>query len=296
VTADGPLTLSFLQGLGPVEASPPRDAAGLEAALGVVCGRARAAFPDIVHEDAAFVADLARAAKSADPAAVGVLAVEDLFLASACRARVPRAIELFRARHRATIRGAVGRIVPAADVDELEQRVLDQLLLGSSNAAPKIAGYAGRAPLDRWIAVSAQRAALMWLREHKTEARARSAAAREPSPDGDQHPETAFLKQRYQDDFQQAMADALGRLPERERLLLRLHLVNGVSLEKIGQMFSVTQPTVSRWLAAARESLRDDIKKTIGARLGSSSAEVASLAGMVASRLDLSISAILRVK
>lgn len=296
MTAAGPLTLSFLRGLGPTEAPPPQDGDRFEASLVVLCARARAAFPDVVHDDAAFVADLARAAKSSDLAAIAALVVEDLFLASACGARIPRAIEVFRARHRDTIRAAVGRIVPAADVDELEQRVLDQLLLGSSSAAPKIGGYAGRAPLDRWIAVSAQRAALMWLREHRTEARARSAAAREPSPDGDQHPETAFLKQRYQDDFQQAMTDALGRLPERERLLLRLHLVNGVSLEKIGQMFSVTQPTVSRWLAAARESLRDDIKKTIGARLGSSSAEVASLAGMVASRLDLSISAILSVK
>lgn len=296
MTVAGPLALSFLRGLDPGETPPPAGGAAFEAALADICARARAAFPDIAHDNATFVGDLARAAKTADLSGLAALAVEDLFLASACRAKVPRAVETFRARHRQTIRSTVGRIVPAGDVDEIEQQLLDQVLLGASNAAPKIAGYGGRAPLDRWIAVAAQRAALMWLREHRTEARARSAAAREPSPGGDLHPEAAFLKQRYQDDFQQAMAEALGRLPERDRLLLRLHLVNGVSLEKIGQMFSVTQPTVSRWLAAAREALREDIEKTIAARLGSSSAEVASLAGMVASRLDLSISAILRAK
>jgi hypothetical protein len=59
-------------------------------------------------------------------------------------------------------------------------------------------------------------------------------------------------------------------------------------------MFSVSQPTVSRWLAAAREKLLDDIKRALGARLGTSSAELASLAGMVASRLDLSLSALLK--
>ena len=90
------------------------------------------------------------------------------------------------------------------------------------------------------------------------------------------------------------MTDALKRLPERERVVLRLHLVNGVSLEKVGKMFGVSTATVSRWLAAAREALRDDIKRTLGARLGSNSTEIASLAGMVASRLDMSISMILQ--
>jgi RNA polymerase sigma-70 factor len=75
---------------------------------------------------------------------------------------------------------------------------------------------------------------------------------------------------------------------------LRLHLVNGVSAEKIGKMFSVSQPTISRWLAAAREKLLEDIKRDLGARLGTSSTELASLAGMVASRLDLSLSALLK--
>lgn len=287
------LAMTFLQHLGGGQPSAA-DGAALEELLAAACARARAAFPGVAYDDARFVADLARSANTTDPAALGALAVEDLFLAGACLANVPGAVELFRARYRETIRSAAGRIVPAGDVDEMEQHLLDQMLLGSVRAAPKLVGYGGRAPLDRWIAVAAQRAALMWLREHKTEARARSAAAREPA--ADVHPEAAFLKEQYRDDVQQAMAEALGRLPERDRLLLRLHLVNGVSLEKIGKMFSVSQPTVSRWLAAARETVREDIKKTLGARLGSSSAEIASLAGMVASRLELSMSLILRAK
>ena len=159
-------------------------------------------------------------------------------------------------------------------------------------AAPaKIGGYAGRAPLDRWLGVAAQRAALMWLRENRTEARAWDGAAAEPAASGNTHPEIAFLKERYRGDFEQL---SRMRLPERQRTLLRLHLVNGVSVEKIGQMFAVSQPTASRWLAAARETLLDDIKATLGSRLGASSQELASLAGMVASRLDLSLSMLLR--
>ena len=112
----------------------------------------------------------------------------------------------------------------------------------------------------------------MWLRENQTEARARDGAAAEPAASGNTHPEMAFVKDRYRGDFEQALKDSLARLPERERTLLRLHIVNGVSVEKIGQMFAVSQPTASRWLAAARATLLDDIKATLGNRLGASSA------------------------
>ncbi len=144
------------------------------------------------------------------------------------------------------------------------------------------------------MTVASQRTALMSLREHKAETRARNAAAAEPSPGGDLHPEDALMKERYRGDFQRALAEALERLPDRDRLLLKLHLVNGVSVEKVGQMFSVSQPTASRWLAAAREAVREDMKKTLGARLGTTSGEVSSLAGMVASQLELSISMVLK--
>ena len=78
--------------------------------------------------------------------------------------------------------------------------------------------------------------------------------------------------------------------------MLRLHAVNGLSVDKIAKMFGVSQPTMSRRLAAARQTLLDDIKTALGRRLGASSEELASLAGMVASRLDLSLSTLLRTR
>src|SRR5436305_334830 len=78
----------------------------------------------------------------------------------------------------------------------------------------KIGSYAGKAPLDRWLGVAAQRAALMWLRENQTEARARDGAAAEPAANGNTHPEMAFVKDRYRGDFEQALKDSLARLPE----------------------------------------------------------------------------------
>ncbi|HMF41076.1 MAG TPA: sigma-70 family RNA polymerase sigma factor, partial [Polyangia bacterium] len=204
------------------------------------------------------------------------------------------AAAVFTARHGDTVRSAIARVVRNADAAEIEQRFFDEVLVGTITSPPKLASYAGRAPLERWLSVAAQRAALTWLRENRAETRARDAAAAEPVVSGNTHPEMAFLKGRYRGDFEQALKQALERAPERERVLLRLHLVNGLTGEAIGKMYGVSQPTASRWLAAARETLLQDIKATLTERLGSSSDEIASLAGLVASGLDLSLSALLR--
>jgi RNA polymerase sigma-70 factor (ECF subfamily) len=268
----------------------------LEADLSAACARGRAAFGDLVLDDHTFVKHLAQVIKNggANPGAISTLAIEDLFLVCACLAGTEGAAAAFSARHGATIRGTIARIVRGADNGEVEQRLVASLLVGAVAGPARIGSYAGKAPLDRWLGVAAQRAALMWLRENRTETRARDGAAAEPAPGGHTHPEMAFMKDRYRGDFEGALKESLARLPERQRTLLRLHLVNGVSVEKIGQMFAVSQPTASRWLAAARQTLLDDLKATLGNRLGASSQELASLAGMVASRLDLSLSMLLR--
>ncbi|HTB60095.1 MAG TPA: sigma-70 family RNA polymerase sigma factor [Polyangia bacterium] len=280
---------------GAPSASAGTDPA-LEANLAAACARGHAAFKMLVLDDLTFARHLARTIKmgGTDPSAISTLAIEDLFLACACLAGIAGAAAAFSARHGATIRGTIARIVRGADNGEVEQQLVTGLLVGSVATPARIGSYAGKAPLDRWLGVAAQRAALMWLRDNRTEERARDGAAAEPAVSGHTHPEMAFLKDRYRGDFEQALKESLGRLPERQRTLLRLHLVNGVSIEKIGQMFAVSQPTASRWLAAARETLLDDIKATLGNRLGASSEELASLAGMVASRLDLSLSMLLR--
>jgi RNA polymerase sigma-70 factor (ECF subfamily) len=272
--------------------------AALEGELTAVCAAGRAAFPQLALDDRTFVKHLARVIGVGDAGTepLSTLAVEDLYLACACLARQDGAVTAFDARHGATIRGAIARMVVPSDIGEAQQQLVQSLLVGTETSPPKLGLYAGKAPLDRWLGVSAQRAALMWLRENRTEARARDAAAAEPVTGGQTHPETAYIKERYRGDFEAALVDALERLPERDRLLLRLNLVNGVSLEKIGTMFSVSQPTASRWLASAREKLLDDVKATLGAKLGSSSSELASLAGMVASRLDLSLSVLLKAR
>jgi RNA polymerase sigma-70 factor (ECF subfamily) len=264
-----------------------------EEAMRAAVIRARAAIPDIVLDEEAFARHLTSIAGGSSSAEVSALAIEDLYLACACVAGAPGSVAAFTARHGEGVRNAIARVVRGADAAEIEQRILEDLLVGATDGPPKLASYAGRAPLERWLGVAAHRAALMWLRENRAEGRAREGAASQPAA-GDAQPEVGLLKERYRGEFAQALKQALSRAPDRDRVLLRLHFVNALTLEAIGKMYGVSQPTASRWLAAAREGLLDEIKATLTERLGASSGELASLAALVASRLDLSLSLLLR--
>lgn len=191
----------------------------LETDLAAACARGRAAFDNLALDDQTFVKQLARVIKvsGATPSALSSLAIEDLFLACACLAGIEGAAAAFSARHGTTIRGTIARIVRGADNGEVEQQLTAGLLVGSAAGPARIGSYAGKAPLDRWLGVAAQRAALMWLRENRTETRARDGAAAEPAASGNTHPEMAFLKDRYRGDFEQALTESLARLPERQR-------------------------------------------------------------------------------
>src|SRR5207237_340081 len=117
-------------------------------------------------------------------------------LACACLVHATGATAELRTRHHGVMRAAIMRYVSGADVAEIEQQLLGELLVGSAETAPKIGRYSGQAPLGRWLQVTAQRTALMWLRSGRAEARARGGAAAEPL--GAQvHPEIAYLKERY---------------------------------------------------------------------------------------------------
>jgi RNA polymerase sigma-70 factor (ECF subfamily) len=100
------------------------------------------------------------------------------------------------------------------------------------------------------------------------------------------------VKRKYAREFEQALREALEMLPERERVIFRLNLVNGVSLEKIGTLYGVNQSTVSRWLARARESVMDEVQHRLAERLKVSTDEFRSVVHAVQSEVHVSISRI----
>jgi RNA polymerase sigma-70 factor (ECF subfamily) len=258
---------------------------------------AQAAWPTVAVDRDAFLAHC-RGVLPADPEAalplVAGLHIGDLYLAYACAVTGdPAALRCFEAR----IFAEVGDVVRSIDVDpgfgdEVRQRVRQRLLVGDE-AGPRLLDYAGRGPLAAWVRITLVRAALTMRRQQGRELRRLHEAGDLTSATADD-PELDYLRVRYRVEFAAAFREACAHLPERERAVLRLSVVDGLTIDGIGQVYGVHRATAARWLTRARALLFEETRRLLTASLGLSPSEFGSLARLVHSQLDVQISSLLR--
>jgi RNA polymerase sigma-70 factor (ECF subfamily) len=266
---------------------------GVEAFVESLAARGRAAHPELAVDAAAFAAHVAACGAATGVEATAVHA-EDLYLACAGVLGHERAVEKLRRVHRPVVIGYLRNIdVSPAFVDEVEQRLWDAALVGSATAPAKLATYSGHGALAGWVGIVAQRIALTMRRHESADERAVAGAAAQAELLV-QDPELAFIKGRMRTDFQRALSQALGTLEDRERMIYRLHLIDGLTVETIAGMYAVSHSTVSRWLAKARESVVAAAQRFLREEAGLSPAEFDSVAALVMSQLDLSVSRIFK--
>ena len=249
---------------------------------------ARAAWPDVAVDEAAFVARTAErlpAEATADEARA--LFAPDLWLAAGCAAGDAKAIAYFDERYVAPLGKVLGATGLTADqIDEVKQELRGKLLVADGEP-PRILEYSGRADLRTWMRTTAVRGAIDLLRRKQALPLDDDELAALPALADD--PEIAHLKDRYRDELRTAIGDAIAALDARDRLLLKYHYVDGISIDRIGGLYGVHRATAARWLGAAREALSVATHRLLGARLGVTASQLRSIARLVESQLDLSI-------
>jgi RNA polymerase sigma-70 factor (ECF subfamily) len=215
---------------------------------------------------------------------------DELYLVAGCVARQPEAHHAFERRYLSTMTQNVGRIALSSDqADELRQQLRVTLLLGPE---PKIGTFRGQGPLGAWVQVCAVRLAL----------KMGAAADRMVSPDAhmldglvaqDADQEVLAAKAQYRDTFQAALEECFSALPSRQKTLLRMHFLDGMSIDEMGQVFHVHRATIARWLVAIRREVLDQICKKISLNLRTSSSEFRSMVRLVQGDVRLSLHRIL---
>lgn len=216
------------------------------------------------------------------------LRAADVYLAIACVARLPAALEVFERDLAPVIPQALGRLdLTAAQRQDIGQQVRHKLLYADP---PRVARYAGRGGLDAWVRVVAIRAGHDALRRARKEVLedddARLVDAHVEYADA----ELAFLKHRYRETLQEAMRAAFAALDPKARNLLRYSYVDGLNVDALGRLHGVHRATAARWVASARASLLQEARRELRARLGVDSAELDSVVRLLQSQLDVSLS------
>jgi len=245
--------------------------------------RARAAFPTIAMDEPAFTTWLSTRTSEEMP-------IEELFLAWACSRGDAIALQHLEAQYFSRLNVAIGRVDKAPEfVDDVLQQLREKLLVG---ATPRIGTYEGAGPLISWLRAAAVRTALNAKRPQARES-ANEDDALENIPLSGPDPELALVRTQHRAVFSEAFKVALSALSARERNVLRLQGLDGLSLEAIGEVYGVNKSTVSRWLARVHEVLLARTRGELGLRLTLDSAQLDSLFRAMRSSMELSVARLL---
>lgn len=250
----------------------------VEAAL----GEASARWPAIVFDRDGFAEYVERVdAQASDLALHGA----ELWLACACAQGNEAALRVFEAEYVARLEPTLKRLGDGDFIDEARQLLRQRMLVGPE---ARIATYAGTGPLLGWLRIAALRVALNLKRGslRPSDVVLVEEMVRELPIEPTELP-------RYVEVFSVALHRAFAGLEARDRNLLRLHHVDGLTLDRLGALFQVHRATVARWLAQARGRIFQEVEAEVKRTLKLSQSEFQSMLGLVRSYLDASLSGLM---
>jgi len=273
---------------------------GMAEQIGSALAAARARFPEATAiTDDAFARALGeRLGMQKDPAAaLARLRADDLLLAQWCATGDHRAIAEFERVHRPDLDAVLARFKRLSITgDELRQTLRIKLFVATAGRAPRIADYSGFGFLQNWLRVTALRALVDVARSE------RARKLEELLADDDMLGLPAFgpdvgasvSREEVSRAIKQAFARAVAALAPRQRNFLRHAHVDQLTLDQIAATYNIHRATVARTLAQARAELVTSTRDELAQILGVSAESLDSVVRAADSRIDLSLSRILR--
>jgi RNA polymerase sigma-70 factor, ECF subfamily len=273
--------------------SPERRAAlerveGLEALLQAHFAAGKAQWPTVPLGPERFMKHLARHLPEGSGEALRTFHAADLYLACACAEGHSFALHAFEQHILQRVPHRLGQLAEFT-VDDVLQELRQRLLVGRGDAPPRIADYSGRGPLLAWVRIIAARIVgelanqqgRQVLFDEPPEVLARMLSSTDP--------ERELLREDSRQVLAEALRKALAALSERDRALLRLHHLHGLTMDRLSAMYGESRSGVARRVAQARERLLELTRSELSTRLNLGAKELDSLLGLVQSRLDLSL-------
>lgn len=228
------------------------------------------------------------------PGTIKDIDAAEVYIVAACIRNLPGALAAFEAEYFTRAVTALRKMsISPDDIDDILQVVRLRLLLPGDNGRCRLEVYLGRGDLRTLIRVVATRLAVdlqRRTRRHVPDDELGELPAADPDP------RLLAVRRQCREHFVPAFRTALADLERRERNLLRLHIVNGVTLATLARSYGVHRATVVRWLSKAREQLLRNICKSLAEIAAVTTDEVAAIVAEIQSQLDLSLSRLMQTK
>lgn len=251
-----------------------------------------ARFPDVRLEEKQLQAWLDD--RKLDPATLTPKRLEEHFLACACSLDVVGAHIAFEREYLEMLRRTVSRLPGGEAAEEVLQRVRLRLLTATSERNAKLSEYRGEGDFGGWLRTVALRVALSMrparVEEELSDETLSSLAAAMPDP------ELKVMEAQQRQLFKKAFGEALNSLDARQRTILKMSVLDGLSIDQIAPLYQVHRATVARWLTSIRAELLAGTGRVLRERLAMTGAEVESLLAKVDTHLSVSLDRLLKTR
>src|SRR5258706_13988382 len=161
---------------------------------------------------------------------------DELELARASARGDERSIRALEARYFPDVERALLKMGLAKDAAaDAMQALRKHLFVG---AAPQIASYSGRGDLGGWLRVTATRLAWKQQRKYRREVPIDAIDPRALEP-ARTDPELGYMKEGYRAAFATAFREALEALDPKDKLLLKQHLLDALTIDDLAALHGV---------------------------------------------------------
>jgi RNA polymerase sigma-70 factor (ECF subfamily) len=213
------------------------------------------------------------------------LLAADLYLAYGCSLGDPASLARFALKVEPRVWQALARIeADRPALEDIWQTVKGRILVPGPDGPAGIVGYAGRGRLASWVQVTAMRAAFRALGKQRVEKPLEEHLLGLLASPGED-PERAYLKSLCRSEATSAVAEAVRELSPRERNLLRHHLLDQLSIDRIGALYHVHRSTAARWVERAKAKVVRGTRAALTDQMDIGDSEYESVLNLVRSEL-----------
>jgi RNA polymerase sigma-70 factor (ECF subfamily) len=151
--------------------------------------------------------------------------------------------------------------------------------------------YAGGGRMAALIRVAATRMGLRWLGQERRKTGADDALG--DLSTGRSGPELQLMKEELRTHLKHEIEEAIASLDSRDRMFLRLNLLERVSIDQIAQLAGTHRATAARWIVRAKERLAQRVRARLAERWCLDDDSLPVVRTLIDSQLDLSLGRLL---
>lgn len=217
------------------------------------------------------------------------LNLEDLCIAQGALANDPIALEMLERDAINQARSSIARIDPAPAFVEDQLQLLRSRMLVGEDGRRRLDEFDGRGSLAGFLRASAIRLALNARRGGVTTV---GDAALEDEL-ANSNPEFETFVGQHAGQLAAAIRESLSSLPDRDRQLLRMAVLESMTTRQMGLALGVSHATAARWLQQAYATVLHETRRRLAVATGVSEASMDSFIGALQQHVQVSMSALL---